>query len=321
MKRPADLSLLALALTAAASLAVPAYSEYPTGEAQFLKDLTRVETREDAPAVQEAGTGAPAYKLYAEPVLKGWKNEHIRIVTIDDSGDRAILERIAPGALLFPGKTELTLLERGTGEWHEKNLLIRSNGKWIGGVSLSALAISGDGRYLLYTRLKDLENYDSQILKTLNLDTGRSEDIAPWKKSMDSDSNGELAKIVANSGWFKITYSGRPYEEVFSDSKERCKGESDIKAGVSSSDFAPDVASKSFVVQKPGAERFVYPLKDLPGTSAWTYQGGDWRKAMSKDCTRGLTTVEELLESQSPSFFFGRMAYNAHMRVMAFGQR
>lgn len=317
MTRHGNISILALTLT----LVSPASADQLSGEAQFLKDLTRVETKEDAATVQEVGTGAPAYKLYAEPVLKGWKNEHIRVVAIDDSGDRAILERIAPGALLFPGKTELTLLERHSGDWREKDLITRSNGKWIGGVSLSAKAISGDGRYLIYTRLKDLEDYESQVLKAMNLDTGRSEVIAPWKKSMDSGTNGELAKVVANSGWFKITYSGRPYEEVFSDSKERCKDASDIKAGVSSSDYAPDVPSKSFVVQKPGAERFVYPLKDLPGTSAWTYQGGDWRKAMSKDCTRGLTTVEELLESQSPSFFFGRMAYNAHMRVMAFGQR
>lgn len=266
----------------------------------------------------ETVQGKPVSPLYAAPVLQGATNEHISVVAMSASGERAILERITPGFLVFSGSTEIQLLTSSGGSWSESSLLSRKNGKgksqWIGGVTLSALAFSADGKHLVYRWMKDIQDYKSTVLKVRNLDSGKESVLGAGKGGtvLEEDIR-EVAKVVSESDWFKHAYPGASYEEIFPNSRKRCAADVGVKASIED--------RRTLIIRKDGADPFTYPLKNLPGTRAWAWQSGSHENTMSKDCGMGLTTVQEVLSSQSPSFFYGSNAYDAQMRVMEFGLR
>ena len=256
----------------------------------------------------------PMTGLYATPILQGSENEYISVRAMNEAGDRAILERISKGVLFFAGDTSITLLERTSSGWREAGLLSRSNGNWIGGVSLAPLAFSSDGRYLIFKRLEDLKEYHSGVINVLDIDRGRQTTLGPARGSLgDSESEkSEFARLVTESPWFRERFAGRTFADVFPDGQARCKDGAGVKTTID--------GRRRLLVTMTGREPFVYPLEQLPGTRAWAFQGA-YGGTMSKDCSRGLTTVQELLKSTGPSFFYGGDAYNANMRVMEFGAR
>lgn len=255
--------------------------------------------------------------LYAVPILQTDVNENVFIVALDDAGNRAIVEHYVPGALFIPNHTEIRLMTRSAAGWSGSLLLSRNDSdgsrSWIAGVTLSALAFSGDGKHLVFRRLEDIRDYDSVMVKALDVDSGEETALAGplGGNSAQRRDEAEIRRIVAGSDWFRKTYPGRSWEEVFPDTFRRCSGPESVKAGIQ--------GRHSLVVTKEGAVAHVFPLKTLPGTRAWAFQDGWFGHAMSKDCSRGLIAVQEVLGDSRPSLFHGSQAFDARVRLMEFG--
>lgn len=231
---------------------------------------------------------------------------------LSEAGDLAVVESVSPGWMFVSGRTEIQVLRRRHGSWERSTVLSRSNGSWIGGVSLAALALSGDGRRLVFRWMEDLKDYNSTELRVLDLATGTQTTLGKGRggRVLDEDRK-ETAAVVSQSGWFKAAYPAGSFDQVFPDSQKRCAAPGELKAAVE--------GRRDLVVSKPGIGTYRYPLKDLPGTEAWAWQASWPENAMSKDCGRGLIAVEEVLETKRPSFFYGSDAYDARMRIVEFG--
>lgn len=264
-------------------------------------------------------------KLYAKPVLQGSQNEHISLIAMDDSGDRVITERIT-GGLIF-SSTYIQVLDRKGSSWNARTVLSRGNGDWIGGVTLSALALSGDGRYLVFNWMEDKKDHDSSVFKILDLKTGEKIPLGKGRAGRVSKEDIErMVKIVTESSWFNQVYPGKSWEDVFPESGEgtmsgskRCSGSGKLKAHYVSHGYdVEEIYRSNFVVEKSGVETLAYPLNKLPGTRAWAWQGA-FDSVYNQDCTRGMTTIDEVLESTRGSFFYGGEAHNAHKRLIEFG--
>lgn len=292
-----------------ALIALPrvSYSEDYVSDEKFTESLEQVS------ASLNLSPGKP--KLYVEPVLQGARNEHISLVAMDDAGDRVIIERIT-GGLLF-SSTYIQVLDRKGSSWNARTVLSRGNGDWIGGMTLSALALSGDGRYLIFSWMEDKKDHDSAVFKVLDLKTGENILLGKGKA-------GRVSK--EESSWFKQAYPGKSWEDVFPESREgtvsksrRCSGSGKLNAHyVSHSYEQAEIYRNNLVIEKSGAETLAYPLKKLPGTRAWAWQGA-FDSVYNQDCTKAMTTIDEVLESTRGSFFYGGEAHDAHKRLIEFG--
>jgi hypothetical protein len=252
------------------------------GDRAFAQSLS-LERLAQAPAMS-APSSRSVESLYAAPLLQGAANEHISVVAMNDAGDRAVLQRLAPGFLGGSGETVVSVIGRdASGAWKQLRSMSRANGRWIGGVTLRALALSADGRRLVYGRLTDLEDFDSGVLMQLDLDTGGSRALGGW------DNKAAAPRVP---------------------SKERCAEELRVS-----------LEGRQALVLARAGEKATYGLQALLGGEAWAFQSGDWKRAASADCRRALITVEELFASQGDSLFFGGKAYNARMRVLEVGVR
>lgn len=262
----------------------------------------------EAPATPAATRVTPM--LYAAAILQGDKNENISVVALNAMGTRAIIERNAKGGPFSSGATKIELMRRGLRGWSSRSLLRRTDAKWIGGMTLSALAFSYDGRFLIYSWMEDTADYKSTVIKVLDVNEGIETVLGAGRggRVLEADL-AATAKVVSESAWFKNAYPGFVYEEAFADTGRSCKGR-----GVRAT-----VEGRRDLVVTNGAQSIVYPLKDLPGTSAWAWQAASLHHPMSADCTQGVIAVAEVQNSKSSSFFFGGDAYDAVMRLMEYG--
>lgn len=277
---------------------------------------------------------ALARNFYAMPILRGSKNQGIRLVGMSRDGMRAVMETYTSGRKFSRGKTRLVLLQKTGNEWDDRILLSRSNGGWIGGVTLTAPVFSHDGRFLVFSIMEEIENHDSQVVKVLEVDTGEEVFLGKGRiGNIDKGDRSRLEAFVSGSAWFKTTYPGKTYDEVFGRYIERCEGTWDeIFDGKRKTDaitsWIPRYGSKLIVSHGSkgdnSKESASFPLNRLLGESPMAWQMGGslvWTSgAYAADCRKALIIVEEVLSSGGYSFWSGGSANDAHAHVLEIGE-
>lgn len=250
---------------------------------------------DSVPEIEEALRVLPNPVLYAAPILAGGTNERVYLTAMDDAGEKAVIERSAEGLW---SRTEIRLLERNGDSWTETSLLSRPNGTYVGGVTLSALALSGDGRYLVYNWMEDVEAPASRVIKAMDLGTGEQFALGPGRGGrLLDDERRTLVRVVLGSDWFRSRpeYRGGNFDDVFPDSLRRCAGKDAASVRI---------RSGRLTARKENFQPLEYDLKSLSGwSSAIDWRLGYQQTAGSKDCSRLIVKIEESLDSTSFSFF------------------
>ena len=163
----------------------------------------------------------PAGRIYTRAIPIGKPGAEASVMGLDDSGSRAVLLRRSRR----DAWAGISILDRSESGWTEKLVLERKGqGDQNSGLTLKPVALSRDGRFLLYVVTPLRNVWDSEKLMALDAASGESTLVGERKPDFTVSllyDAGRVRQIASDSDWMKTTYRWKSYDEAFSDSGQR----------------------------------------------------------------------------------------------------